>query len=294
MQLGVTFPQTEIGTDPGAIRAYAQAAEELGYDYLLAYDHVIGADVSARPDWRPLRGGPPGYVHTDSFHEPFALFGYLAGVTNRLGLATGVLVLGQRQTALVAKQAAEVDVLTGGRLRLGIGTGWNNVEYEVLNMDFHNRGLRSEEQVALLRALWTQEVVTFKGRWHEVIAAGINPLPVQRPIPIWFGGWAEVVLKRAGRLGDGFFFTMAPNEECRQAIERIRSYAREAGRDPSAIGVEGTAALGKGTVEQAAERLQAWKAVGATHVTFNTMNAGLRTPDDHIDAIRRFKAAQAS
>ncbi len=294
MQCGVTFPQVEIGTDPGAIRAYAQAAEALGFDYLLAYDHVLGADLSARPDWKPLRGGPPAYVHTDSFHEPFTLFGYLAGVTERIGLATGVLVLSQRQTALVAKQAAEVDVLSGGRLRLGVGIGWNDVEYEALGMNFHDRGARSEEQVALLKALWTQEVVTFEGRWHKVTAAGINPLPVQRPIPVWFGGRADQVLRRAARVGDGFYLNQQPDEQVKKTVEQLHSYTREAGRDPSEVGIEGGVQLGKRTVEQCAELAKAWEPLGGTHVTFNTMASGLRTPDDHIDAISRYKAALGS
>ena len=182
MRIGVIFPQTEIGPDPGAARAFARAAEELGYDHLVVFDHVIGADTSNRPDF------PGMYTHKDLFHEPFVLFGHLAAVTQRLELVTGIMILGQRQTALVAKQAAEVDVLSGGRLRLGIGIGWNAVEYEALGENFHNRGKRSEEQVEVLRALFTQEVVTFEGRWHRIIAAGLNPMPVQRPIPIWFGG----------------------------------------------------------------------------------------------------------
>ncbi len=291
MQLGVTFPQTEIGADPGAIRDYAQAAEGLGFDYLLAYDHVIGAQLSARPDWAPMPGRPPPYTHESMFHEPFALFGFLAGVTQRLGLATGVLILGQRQTALVAKQASEVDVLSGGRLRLGIGTGWNDVEYEALGMNFHDRGARSEEQIALLKAMWTQEVVTFNGRWNTVTAAGINPLPVQRPIPIWFGGGADTVLRRAARIGDGFFLLLAPDERGQRVAERIRSYVKEAGRDPAAFGIETGVSLGEGTVEQAVETAIAWRALGATHVTFNSMNAGLKTPNDHIDAITRYKGA---
>ena len=212
MRLGVVFPQTEIGTDPGPIRAFAQAAEELGYLHILAFDHVLGADIRDRPGWNGA------YDYTHLFHEPFVLFGYLAAVTSRAELVTSVLILGQRQTALVAKQAAEVDVLTGGRLRLGIGIGWNEVEYEALNENFHNRGARSEEQVALMRALWTQEVVNFDGRWHKVTAAGINPLPVQRPISVWFGGRADAVLRRIARIGDGFI--MSSNQPPQRAQRR--------------------------------------------------------------------------
>lgn len=290
MKLGATFPQTEIGPDPADVKAYAQAVEAMGFDYLLAYDHVLGADVGARPDWRPLRGGPPAYTHVDQFHEPFVLFGYLAGVTERIGLATGVLVLSQRQAALVAKQAAEVDVLSGGRLRLGIGIGWNDVEHEALGMDFRNRGARSEEQVELLKALWTRPVVDFDGRWHKVTAAGINPLPVQRPIPIWFGGRADAVLDRIGRVGDGWFANMGP-EEVTAGMERVKESARRAGRDPEAIGVEVGVHLGSQTPEDRAQRAEEWRDAGVTHLTFNTMIAGLEGVDAHIDALSRFKAA---
>ncbi len=290
IQLGVTFPQTEIGADPGAVRAYAQAVEEMGFDYLLAYDHVLGADVSNRQDWNPVRGGPPTYNHTHLFHEPFVLFGFLAGITKRLHLATGVLIVGQRQTALVAKQAAEIDVLSGGRLRLGIGAGWNDVEFEALGMEFHNRGRRNDEQIALLRALWTQEVVTFEGQWDKVTAAGINPLPVQRPIPIWIGGGREPVLKRAGRLADGVFLNV-PLGDSWETIAKIHAYAREAGRDPSAIGIESMVQLVSRPVEHSVEAVRAWEARGGTHMSCNTMNAGLSTADQHIDALRLFKQA---
>ena len=208
MQIGAIFPQTEIGQDPGVIREYAQAVEELGYGHLLAFDHVLGADTSTRPDWR----GP--YTSKTMFHEPLVLYGYLAAITQRIELVTGIIILPQRQTALVAKQAAEVDVLSGGRLRLGVGIGWNDVEYEALGENFHNRGRRSEEQVELLRELWTKEAVTFEGRWHRVTAAGINPLPVQRPIPLWFGsGPTDAALQRIARLGDGWFPQFRPDDE---------------------------------------------------------------------------------
>ena len=196
MRLGVVFPQTEIGADPAAIRDYAQAVQAMGYRHILIYDHVLGASTASRPEWRGA------YTSETLFHEPFVLYGYLAALTN-LELVTGVIILPQRQTALVAKQAAEVDVLSGGRLRLGVGVGWNEVEYQGLNESFHNRGARCDEQIAVLRALWTQPVVTFHGRWHHIEEAGIKPLPVQQPIPIWIGGHSEAALKRAGRLGDG-------------------------------------------------------------------------------------------
>ena len=231
MQIGVVFPQLEIGSDPVAIRDYAQAAESLGYDHLLVYDHVLGANRETH-EW--LRGP---YRHPDAFHEPFVLFGYLAGLTRKIELVTGILILPQRQTALVAKQAAEVDVLSGGRLRLGIGIGWNSVEYEALNEDFTNRGRRSEEQIEVMRALWTNDLVTFKGRWHTITDAGINPLPVQRPIPIWFGGYDDRVLRRIGRIGDGWIIAgggNTPTPEVTSAVDRVKRYTRDAGRDPSA------------------------------------------------------------
>lgn len=285
MKIGVTFPQNEITADPIAVRDYAQAAEGLGYTHLLAFDHVVGADITNRPSWR----GP--YTHQSLFHEPFVLFGYLAGITSRLEFVPGVIILPQRQTVLVAKQAAEVDVLTGGKFRLGIGVGWNEVEYEALNENFGNRGKRSEEQIAVLRALFTDEVVTFHGRWHHIEAAGLNPMPVQRPIPIWIGGSSEATLKRVGEMGDGWFPQRAPDETARQMIERMREYARAAGRDPSAIGLEARVSIAGTTPDEWARQVEGWRALGATHVTVNTMKAALNSPQEHIDAIRRFKDA---
>jgi probable F420-dependent oxidoreductase len=285
MRLGVIFPQTEIGADPLVIRDFAQAAEALGYQHIVAYDHVIGANPASRAGWRPP------YTHRDPFHEPFVLFGYLAGLTKKIELVPGVIILPQRQTVLVAKQAAALDVLSGGRLRLGIGIGWNPVEYEALGENFKNRGRRSEEQVEVMRKLWTQEVVTYNGQWNTITDAGLNPLPVQRPIPIWFGGSDDRALRRLARLGDGWFPLLQPDDSCRAAIEKIKSYAREAGRDPGRIGIEGRITFGKGFAEGWMKDIDAWKNLGATHLTLNTMKAGLRTPADHIDAIRRFKEA---
>jgi probable F420-dependent oxidoreductase len=287
MKFGVIFPQTEIGADPSGVRDFAQAVESLGYDHIIPYDHVVGANPASRPGWNAP------YTHKDMFHEPFVLFGYLAAVTKKIGLASGVVILPQRQTVLVAKQAAAVDVLSGGRLRLGIGIGWNPVEYEALGADFKNRGARSEEQIEVLRALWTKELVTFKGRWHTITDAGINPLPVQRPIPIWLGGGAEPVLRRVGRLGDGWFPLAEPGDKVRSMIERIRSYAKEAGRDPSAIGIEGRVSVADGSREKWLQAISQWKELGATHVSVNTMKAGFSTPSAHIDAIRRFREATA-
>ena len=287
MRIGVVFPQTEIGADPVAVRDYAQAAESLGYDHLLVYDHVLGANPSSRPGWR-------GYQHTHMFHEPFVLFGYLAGLTQRMELVTGVLILPQRQTALVAKQAAEVDVLSGGRLRLGIGVGWNAVEYEALGEDFHNRGRRSEEQIEVLRALWTQELITYQGRWHKITDAGLNPLPVQRPIPLWFGGMADRVLRRIARHGDGWFPQFEPDDSGRAMLDKLHAYVRQEGREPSSIGIEGRVSLANQSPEEWEDIVRAWRELGATHVSANTMGSGLSSPDGHIEAIRRFKEAAAN
>jgi probable F420-dependent oxidoreductase len=285
MRLGVVFPQTEIGADPLVIKDYAQAAEELGYQHILAYDHVIGANIESRPGWQPP------YTHRSMFHEPFVLFGYLAGLTKKIELVTSIIILPQRQTVLVAKQAAALDVLSGGRLRLGVGIGWNPVEYEALGENFKNRGRRSEEQVEVMRKLWTQELVTFEGKWHKITDAGLNPLPVQRPIPIWFGGTDDRALRRLARLGDGWFPQHRPDETCRAAIEKVHSYAREAGRDPMSIGIEGRLPISQGPAEMWVKEIAQWKTLGATHLTVNTMKAGLKTPAAHIDAIRQFKEA---
>ncbi|MBV9788474.1 MAG: LLM class F420-dependent oxidoreductase [Chloroflexi bacterium] len=284
MHIGAVFPQTEIGTDPGAIRTYAQSVEEMGYRHILIYDHVLGASTAKRPDWR----GP--YTSETLFHEPFVLFGYFAACTQQIELVTGVIILPQRQTALVAKQAAEVDVLSGGRLRLGIGVGWNPVEFEGLNEDFGNRGARSEEQIEVLRKLWTEPVVTFKGRWHQIDAAGIKPLPVQRPIPIWIGGGAEKVLERTARIGDGWFPQMPPDETAREAVQRLRAYAEAAGRDPNTIGIEARLSIGRVPESGWLAYVEGWRELGATHLSINTMDAGLRSPQEHIDALRHAKA----
>jgi len=290
MRVGVVFPQTEIGPDPVAIRDYVQAAEDLGYSHLIAYDHVLGADTRFHEGWSG------GYALNDMFHEPLVVFGYMAAITKTLELVTAILILGQRQTALVAKQAAEVDILSGGRLRLGVGIGWNHVEYEALGQNFHNRGRRTEEQIPLLRALWTQEVVNFKGRWNQVTNAGINPLPVQRPIPIWMGAGGrlspvppETVLRRVARLADGWFPQFSPDETGRETVTRVREYAREEGRDPSVIGMEARINIIDGDPEFWVNRARAWEDLGATHISVNTMRAGLESPEAHINAIRQFK-----
>jgi len=281
MQLGVVFPQTEIGANPQDIRDYAQTVACLGYSHLVIYDHVLGADPTNRPGWKR-------YTSRDMFHEPLVLFGYLAALTP-LELVTGVLVLPQRQTALVAKQAAEVDVLTGGKLRLGVGVGWNPVEYEALGVDFHQRGRIIEEQIEVLRLLWSKEIVTFHGQFHTLNEAGLNPLPVRRSIPIWTGGQAEVSLRRTARLADGWFPLGQPDEQMKQAFERLHRYLQEAGRAPSALGIQAQVNANEGNPDEWLQLTKQWQALGATHICLNTMGAGFTSLQQHLDAIHRYK-----
>jgi probable F420-dependent oxidoreductase len=288
VRIGAIFPQIEIGNDPAAIRDYAQAVEELGYTHLLAFDHVLGANPDRPGGWR----GP--YTHREAFHEPFVLFGFLAAATRRLELATGVIILPQRQAALVAKQAAAVDVLSGGRLRLGVGVGWNAVEFEALGEDFRTRGRRIEEQIAVMRALWSAPLVTFGGEWHRVPDAGINPLPVQRPIPIWMGGESEPVLQRTARLADGWMPHVGPGPEGQAVIDRLLGLVEAAGRDPARFGVEGRITLARVPEDRWAAELAAWRAMrGVTHLTIHTVGLGLATPDAHVQTLRRFRALLA-
>jgi len=278
------FPQSEIGGDRGAVRAYAQRVEELGFAHVLAYDHVLGADPAVHQPWT----GP--YDVDTTFHEPFVLYGYLAALTS-LELVTGIIILPQRQTALVAKQAAEVDLLTGGKFRLGVGLGWNAVEYEALGKNFGDRGQRLTEQIALLRRLWTERAVTFDGRYETVTGAGLAPLPVQRPIPVWIGGQSRPAYRRIGRLADGWFPQVPPDERLEEARSIVAEAAAEVGRDPAQIGMEGRiswTAAGEGKLADHADR---WRAAGASHLSVNTMGAGLGSVDGHLDALAR--AAQA-
>jgi probable F420-dependent oxidoreductase len=280
MRVGVTFPQTELGGDPGAVRAYGERVEELGFSHILVYDHVVGADPAVHEGW-----SGPYDVHT-TFHEPFVMFGYLAGVTRALELVTGVIILPQRQTTLVAKQAAEVDLLSDGRFRLGIGVGWNAVEYEALGEDFGNRGKRSAEQIGLLRRLWTEQSVTFAGDFHTVTGAGIAPLPVQRPIPVWVGAASPPGYRRAGRIADGWFPMMTPGPALDEARTIVETVAADAGRDPATIGMEGRVDW-RGDGDAVADQLTQWEKSGATHVSINTMGAGLKTVDDHLAVLAR-------
>ena len=282
MKIGVVFPQTEIGSDPVAIRDYAQAAEGLGFTHILAYDHVVGANPDRPGGW----AGP--YTHLTPFHEVFVLLAYLAGITQKVELVTGILILPQRQTVLVAKQAASLDVLSGGRMRLGVGLGWNEVEYTSLNENFHNRGKRMEEQVALLRRLWTEPLVNFKGDWHTIPDAGITPLPIQRPIPIWFGGFTEPSIRRMARLGDGWMIINRSAAEARHDLDMLYRFLEEAGRSRSLFGLEPRISYGNGDPGEWETLLRGWQAEGATHLSFNTMESGLKTPQEHIQAILRF------
>jgi probable F420-dependent oxidoreductase len=285
MKFGVVFPQTEIGAEVGAIRAYAQAAEDLAYDYLLAYEHVVGANPNRPGGW----AGRP-YDHNSLFHEPFVLFGYLAAITERLELATGILILPQRQTVLIAKQAAQVDLLSGGRLRLGIGVGWNEVEYEALGQDFRTRGRRQAEQVDLLRRLWTERLVNFTGEFDFVPDAGIYPLPVQQPIPIWFGGGADPVLRRMAVQGDGWMPNTMTLDQLTKMLEILRSYLTESGRDPNDFGIDFRISLNRTPEAEWKEMIDRLQALNVSHICFNTMGMGFVTVDQHIDAMQRFKA----
>lgn len=280
MRIGLVFPQTEIGDDPSVVRDFAQAAEDTGYKQLLAYDHVLGAGLSTRPDWKG------SYSEKSPFHEVMVLFGYLAGLTKSLEFVTGVLILPQRQTALVAKQSAAIDVLSGGRMRLGVGVGWNDVEYIALNEDFHTRGKRIEEQIEVLRLLWTQPAVTFKGRWHHIPDAGINPLPERRPIPLWMGAYADAGIQRAARLADGYFPNARPPEMERDNISKLKEYARAAGRDPNTFPIEARLSLRNGDSDVLRRQIEEWRGLGATHLDILTMGMGL-SGRQHIEKIEQ-------
>lgn len=285
MKLGVVFPQIEIGADPIAVRDYAQAAEALGFDHLIAFDHVLGANPASRPDWQG------SYSHEDMFFEPFVLFGYLAACTTSIELTTAIIILPQRQTALVAKQSSVVDVLSGGRLRFGVGLGWNEMEYEALGADFHNRGKRMDEQVDVLRKLWADPLVTYDGRWHRIEDAGLNPLPVRRDIPLWMGGEADAVMRRCARLADGWFPRLKTGDDGRAAIEKFHDLVVEAGRDPSDLGIERWTYMSERTPDEWAEDVADWTKAGGSHVSLYTIRAGYKGPTEHIEAMRRYKEA---
>ena len=284
MQLGASFPLFEIGTDPGPIKAFLQAVDDLGFDYLSNIDHVLGVDKASHSGYDPIPGFPAHYFLYNPFHEMFTLFGFAAAVTERIKLFSTILLLAQRQTGLVAKQAAEIDILSEGRLILGAGVGHTDIEFKGLGVDFHTRGQRIEEQIEVLRMLWTQDVVHFKGRFHDLDGVGINPLPVQRPIPIWIGGWKEPVLRRAARMADGLCFPMRPIPELKQMVA-------DAGRDPEAFGfMSGVYVTRDGNVDESVTAAQAQEASGATHISVSTEGQCF-TVDEHIDALTKFKVA---
>jgi probable F420-dependent oxidoreductase len=295
MLLGASLPVVDIGTGSAAARDYAQAAEELGYAYLVAPDHVLGVNPAAD------HGGRRVGTTASPYHDPFVLFGFLAGCTQRIGFVVGVLILAQRQAVLVAKQAASLDQLSDGRFRLGIGVGWNEVEFIGLNENFHDRGKRSEEQVRVMQALWAEPHVSFNGEFHHIEDAGINPRPASGRVPIWYGGHAEATFRRAAKYGDGFMpLAYSPGDAALAAFEKLRRLTREAGRDPSAMGLEVWVSPGAGTEADWRREITFWKQAGVTHITAHTTYvsghhariAG-RAPGDHLTAIARYRAAVA-
>ena len=290
MKFGAVLPTNEIGNDPIVIRDYAQTAEGLGYSHLLLYDHVIGAE---HRDREPALVGP--YSERDAFHEPLMLLAHLAAVTQRIELATGVLILPQRQTALVAKQAGELSILSGGRFRMGVGTGWNWVEYDALGVPFEDRGARLEAQVELMRRLWSEPLVDHTDPYHRIERASILPRPAE-PIPIWFGGMGPRPIDRAARIGDGFIFGTA-HESALGLAARLREALAREGREQSDFGCE--ALIGYGLGEDVWHRaIELWRPHGLTHLTVRTLSTGTRwnrepdpgltTPQEHIAALERF------
>ncbi len=274
MQIGVVYPQTELRGDPEAVRRLATAVESVGFDYLLAYDHVLGATH----DREPRLTGP--YTEKHPFHDPLVMFAYVAGLTRRLDLVCGVLVLPQRQTALVARQCADLDLLSGGRFRLGVGVGWNYVEYEALGQSFKTRGRRLDEQVRLLRTLWSQPLVSFGGDFDRVDRASLNPRPA-RPIPIWFGGFSEPAYRRAAQLGEGFIFTGAVDRAV-EGWERVEHYLRQSGRDPASFGREMIVGRTDPTPADVAKRLQWCSEWGCRHAAIDTMGKGFASVEQHL------------
>lgn len=287
MLKGVAFPTTEIGTDPRDISAFARGVEGLGYDYLTCIDHVIQAREPAADDWRAY------YARANPFHEVLVLFGFLAAVTERLGLTTAILIAPQRPTVLIAKQLAQIDVLSGGRLRAGLGIGWSEMEYAALGQDFSRRGRRLEEQMRVLRQLWCEETSSFTGEWDRFEDAGINPLPVQRPIPLWVGAFVPAAIRRAGRLADGLLLNprVRPGAQATTEIELFRDAAREVGRDVATLGLDVTLLTEGRAAAELAEEAECWLAHGATHLTVRTMTAGYRSVAEHLGALERARRA---
>lgn len=285
MKIGVIFPQIEFGTDPALIREYAVSAENLGYSHILAYDHVLGVNPERPGNWQ----GP--YTYENPFWEPFVLFSYMAAVTSTIQFTTGIIIAPQRQTALLAKQAATLDAISGGRLRLGIGTGWNKPEYIALNEDFHTRGRRSEAQIELMRKLWTQRLVTVKDEWHDIPDMGLLPMPVQQPIPIWLGGVADPVIRRVAKLADGWIPFFRRPQSAEPYLTKLDGYLAEYGRDRADIGIEAIIDFKDGNPKQWRDKIAQWEALGITHLVLHTMGIGLDSAEKHIAAIREFAEA---
>jgi len=284
VHIGVTFPQSDLELDAGATREFAEAVEAMGFDHLIAYDHVLGAGRRNRPDWTGF------HDEHDRFHEVLVLFGYLAAVTTSLELVTGILCLPQRQTALVAKQAAEVDILSGGRFRLGVGVGWNDVEFQGLGADFRTRGRRIEEQIDVLRNLWTNPTVEVDGEFHSLPDVGINPLPSRRPIPIWYGSGAEKILDRVVRLADGWIPESRVPEKLGPQLEKLRAKLDAAGRDPAAFGLQARLSLRQGGPDLWREYFDWYRDNGFTHFCVSTIWSGASTLEEHLEHLRRFCA----
>jgi probable F420-dependent oxidoreductase len=277
MKIGVIYPQTELQGDPQAVRRIGLAAEELGYDHLLAYDHVLGATHDREPKLR----GP--YTDKHPFHDPFVMFAYLAGITQRIEFVSGILILPQRQTVLVARQAADLDLLSHERFRLGVGTGWNYVEYDSLGQDFRSRGNRVGEQISLLRRLWSEPLVDFKGAFDRIDRAALNPRP-RRTIPIWFGGFADVALRRAAALGDGFIFVDGAADAFELA-SRLRQFLKEAGRSDNGFGLHCNMLQAKNP-QEVIETAARWRDIGGTHVSVVTMGQNFTTIEQHINYMK--------
>jgi probable F420-dependent oxidoreductase len=275
MRIGAVYPQIELGGDPEAVRRIAVGVEELGYDHLMVFDHVAGADHGGRD---PKLWGP--YTDRDPFHDPFVMFGHVAALTARIELVTGVLILPQRQTVLVARQAADVDLFSGGRLRLGVGTGWNYVEYDALGQDFATRGAREEEQIDLLRRLWAEPLLDYRGRFDRVDRAAVNPRPA-RQIPIWLGGFSEPAFRRGAGRADGFVFA-GRRDDTVAGWERVRHHLAAAGREEVGFGADHvtTAARSVDDVVTTAER---WEAAGGTHLSVVSMRMDLDSAEAHLD-----------
>ena len=296
MQLGCSLPVGDIGAGPAVIRDYAQAAEGLGYDFLCAPDHVLGADPA-----KIVAGGPRMGSNATAYHDPFVLFGYLSGLTRKIEFVAGVLILAQRQAALVAKQAACLDELSGGRFRLGVGVGWNEIEFQGLGYDFHTRGKRSAEQVRFMQELWAKPSVTFKGEFHELTDGGINPRPKSGKVPVWFGGHAEQTFKRIAKYGDGFMPNRwPPGDEALAVFEKLRGLIKAEGRNPADVGLDVWVSMGKGTEDDWRKEIAFWKKAGVTHITIHTTFANAihtriagKSYDDHLAAITRYRKAVA-